>query len=90
MHFYVYVLLNPKDEIYIGQTNDLTKRHSQHNDPANDLSKHTKRHPGPWRLIHAESFSTRFEAVRREQALKSSQGRAWIRETFLAFKAGGC
>ena len=90
MHFYVYVLLNLDDEIYIGQTDDLTKRHYQHNEPANDLSKHTKRYPGPWRLIHAESLPTRSDALRREQALKSSRGRAWIRETFMVLKAGGC
>ncbi len=77
---WVYVLLNPQGKIYIGQTTDLATRVSQHNDPEYRGTLHTKRHPGPWRLIHKERIPTRKEAMRRERELKSARGRAWIRQ----------
>jgi len=89
MQFYVYVLANPFNAIYVGQTEDLIRRVQQHNDPANSLSKHTKRHSGPWRVIHSESFNTREEALRRERQLKTSRGRAWIRSSLLAMPEPG-
>jgi len=67
-------------KIYIGQTEDLARRITQHNAPAYRGTLHTKRHPGPWRLIYKEHFPTRHEAMRRERALKSSRGREWIRQ----------
>ena len=81
--YFVYVLANPDDRIYIGQTADLSRRLQQHNDPDNQLTKHTKKYCGPWRLVHAESLETRAQAMRREKQLKSSRGRTWLRTTFL-------
>ncbi len=75
----VYVLLNPQGKIYVGQTEDVLGRLSQHNDPRYRGTLHTKRHPGPWRLVYQEEFATRREAMRRERELKSSRGREWIR-----------
>ena len=72
-------MVNPHKEIYIGQTNNLSCRLAEHNDTNCRLTLHTKRHTGPWRLIHSENYSTRSEAMRREKQLKSSRGRAWIR-----------
>jgi putative endonuclease len=72
-------LASPEQAIYIGQTHDLAQRLTQHNDPQYRGTLHTKRHPGPWRLLMHEEFSTRREAMRREKELKSSRGRAWIR-----------
>jgi putative endonuclease len=82
--FFTYVLLNPQGEIYVGQTADLERRPAQHNDPHNRLTLHTKRHAGPWRLIHFEKFSSRSAAMRREKELKSGKGREWIRRCLLA------
>jgi len=65
MGYSVYVLLNPQGKIYVGQTRDLTRRLSEHNDPEYRGTLHTKRHSGPWRLVHQEEFSTRGEAMRR-------------------------
>ena len=79
MSYWVYVLVNPEGKLYIGQTDDLPRRLSQHNDPAYRGTLYTKRHPGPWRLVHKEQFATRRQAMRRERELKTSQGRAWIR-----------
>jgi putative endonuclease len=80
MAFFVYVLLNPKGETYVGHTDNLPRRLSQHNDPACRLTLHTKRHPGPWKLIHSERFPTRSAAMRRERELKTGKGRDWIRK----------
>jgi putative endonuclease len=84
--FWVYVLLNPQGEIYIGQTSDVSHRLTQHNDPNYRGTLHTKRHPGPWRLVHQEQFPTRREAMSRERELKSSRGRDWIRQ----YLSSGC
>jgi len=79
MAFFVYVLVNPRDETYVGQTADLERRLAQHNDANCRFTLHTKRHPGPWRLLHSETFTSRSAAMRRERELKSGKGREWIR-----------
>jgi len=83
MTFFVCVLLNPEDKIYIGQTADLERRIAQHNDPDCRLTLHTKRHAGPWCLLHFEKLSSRSAAMRREKELKSGRGREWIRRVLL-------
>ncbi|HWQ03236.1 MAG TPA: GIY-YIG nuclease family protein [Candidatus Nitrosotenuis sp.] len=83
MTYVVYVLLNPKNQTYVGQTIDLLQRLAQHNDPHCQLTLHTKRRPGPWRLLHSEEFPTRSAAMRREKELKSGKGREWIRRILL-------
>ena len=83
MAFFVYILQNSQAETYVGQTVDLQRRLAQHNDPDCRLTLHTKRHAGPWRLIHVEEFSSRSDAMRRERELKSGKGREWIRRVVL-------
>ena len=84
MSYFVYVLRSASSgKIYIGQTSDLEKRISQHNDPAYRITLHTKRNLGPWKLVHSEQFATRAQAMAREKALKSGQGRQWIRHSLL-------
>jgi putative endonuclease len=78
--FWVYVIQNPQGKRYIGQTDRLERRLHQHNDPAYTLTRTTKRFPGSWTLVHSETFPTRAEALAREKALKSSQGRAWLQQ----------
>jgi len=91
MNYSVYVLLNPQGKIYIGQTQNLAKRLTEHNDPNCLSTLHTKRHPGPWRLVHTETFSARADAMAREKTLKSGQGRQWIRDVLIPDPpAGGC
>ncbi len=83
MAFLVYVLQNSKGKIYIGQTSNLERRIAQHHDPDCRLTLHTKRHMGPWRLVHSEEFPSRSSAMRREKELKSGKGREWIRKVLL-------
>ena len=79
MSYFAYVLLNPDGRTYVGHTNDLDRRLFQHNDPEYHGTLHTKRFPGPWTLIHAEEFSSRSDAMRRERELKSGKGREFVK-----------
>ena len=72
MAFYVYIIQSQKDDsLYVGHTNNLEKRLSQHNNP--DGKSYTAKR-GPWKLKHKEVFSTRSEAMQREKFLKSHAG----------------
>ena len=83
MSFFVYFLLNPQGKTYVGQTNGLSHRLAQHNNPDCRLTLHTKRHPGPWKLIHQKQYLTRSAAIRRERELKTGKGRDWVRKVLL-------
>jgi putative endonuclease len=77
--FWVYVLVSATTgKRYIGQTDDLQRRLSEHNNPAHNPRKHTSRNVGPWCLVHSEQFANRADAMRREKFLKSGAGRAWL------------
>jgi len=80
--YYVYVLLSEStDKIYIGQTNNTVIREKRHNNELPSKSRsYTHKNKGPWRIVYTEKFATRKEAMRREKELKSSRGRAYIRE----------
>ena len=91
MGFAVYILRSQRDgRLYVGQTNDLQWRLAQHNDPNFRGTLHTKRHAGPWRLIHSEQFPTRADAMRRERQLKTGAGRRFIQGRLDTIQAGGC
>ena len=77
--FWVYVLQNPDGKLYIGQTDNLDRRSVQHNDPAYTLTRTTKRFRGPWKLVYSEEVLSRSAALAREKALKSGQGRMWLK-----------
>ena len=70
--FFVYVLRNRvSGRRYTGFTSDLVQRLGQHN---SGITKSTKNR-GLWELVYQEEYETRGEAMRREQFLKSGQGR---------------
>ena len=71
--WFIYVLKHSAtDQIYIGRTNDLKRRLSEHN---SNLEKATHRKDGKWRIVYAEIYKSKDDAVRREQRLKD-HGRA--------------
>lgn len=76
----VYVLTSENGRIYIGQTNDINRRLTEHN---RGQTSSTKRGGGVWRIVHSENCENRTIATQREKALKSSRGRSWIREVVL-------
>ena len=83
--YFVYVIWNANHQrYYIGQTENVGERVRQHNDPQNTFSRYTKRFSGSWELIHKEGFETRRDALAREKALKSGQGRQWLKDSVLS------
>ena len=80
--FWVYVLENPSGKLYVGSTDDLTRRLTEHNDPQRSKSKFTAKH-GPWALVWAESHCTRAAAVKRERQIKAMKSARWIRDNLL-------
>jgi putative endonuclease len=89
MPIIVYVLQSESSgTVYIGQTNDLERRLSEHNDRTSRRTLYTKRNAGPWRVLYTERYADRSSAMKREKALKGGQGRAWIKRELLGL--GGC
>ena len=75
--FHVYVLMSEKTgRTYVGSTEDVERRISEHN------AGHSRstRHGVPWKLVHSESFETRGEAVRKERYYKTGKGREELKE----------
>ncbi len=75
--FTVYVLYSARfDKIYIGYTSDMPNRFLSHNELA--TKGYTIRYR-PWVIAYTEIFETKTEAIKRENYLKSTQGRkfAW-------------
>ena len=76
--FTVYALYSLEfDKIYVGYTSNLTKRLLQHNELS--IKGYTVRYR-PWVVVFKEEYQTKTEAIKREKQLKSSRGRAYIRE----------
>ena len=66
--YYVYILKSDVNGmVYVGQTNDLTKRIDFHN---SNRARWTKRYQ-PWKMIFKEVYATRSEAMKREKQLKN-------------------
>jgi len=71
MH-YVYVLKSLKDlKLYIGKTDDLKRRFSEHQ---KDKVKSTKNRR-PLSLVFYEAFAMKEDAARRERYFKTSKGK---------------
>ncbi len=73
---YVYVCLSKKDNnFYIGYTKNLRKRLQQHNAKINFSTKSRL----PLKLIYVECCLNEEDAKRRENYLKTSQGRRFLK-----------
>ncbi|MFQ5779144.1 MAG: GIY-YIG nuclease family protein [Terriglobia bacterium] len=71
MPFWVYVLGSVKDgKTYTGSTGDLGRRLREHHE--GEVAATCRRRP--LRLLYAEEFPTRAEAVRRERYFKTPEG----------------
>ncbi len=70
--YYVYILQSLKvEKLYIGHTDNLTRRVEEHNTGRG--GRYTRQN-GPWTLVYSESHSDRSSAVKRERYLKSTRG----------------
>lgn len=79
--YYVYVIQNENNTIYIGQTDNIEKRLLRHNGVL--LSKtrsYTKIHKGHWKIVYKEILEPRSSAIMREKYLKSHIGRDWLKK----------
>ncbi len=73
--FFVYIIQSKKDfSFYIGQTSDLDSRLNKHNE---GLSKYTSSKI-PWKLVYFEMYSTRAEAIKREQEIKLKKSKKYL------------
>ena len=80
--YYVYILRSLKDRLfYIGYSDDLRTRVSDHNKGKN-LS--TKNHL-PMELIFYESFPTKMDALKRERYCKTTKGKVTLRQMLKYF-----
>ena len=76
--YYVYALFSKRyDKIYIGFSENPERRLQFHNDPDN---KGWSKSYQPWEIIYTETLDSKREALIREKQLKSSRGRAFVRE----------
>jgi len=74
--YYVYILLSLYDKnFYIGLTNDLKRRLSEHKQGKNIST--AKRLP--LRLIYYEAFTSEKDARRREKYFKTTKGKKTLR-----------
>lgn len=79
---YVYVLRSIKsDKWYIGCTNDLRKRFSEH---MNNKSTYTKG-KGPFEIIYYEASRNKLDGFAREKYLKSGMGRRFLKNRLKRF-----
>jgi putative endonuclease len=75
--FAVYVLENQNDKSwYIGQTDNLKRRLQEHNNKQGGRT--TKRKLGEWKLIYAEAYIDKRDAIGREKFLKGGSGRKYL------------
>jgi len=82
--FTVYILQSQSlNRYYVGFTNDLERRLSEHN---RKKGKYTDAGI-PWQLVYFETFSTKIEAMNREKFIKGKKSRAFI-ETLISSSSG--
>lgn len=73
--YYVYILYSKSlDRFYTGQSGDVGDRFIRHNQGRSKSTKGGR----PGRLVYAEQFETRSQAVRREQEIKDKKSRFYI------------
>lgn len=65
--FYLYILKNTDDKIYIGHTNNLERRIQYHKN--GNGAKFVKAF-GEFNLVYDEEFERRSDAMKREKQLK--------------------
>ncbi|HFC76656.1 MAG TPA: GIY-YIG nuclease family protein [Candidatus Moranbacteria bacterium] len=75
--FYVYILISKKDnKFYIGYTNDLKRRLTEHSQGKTKSIKYRC----PFQLLCYEAYNHKAEAMKRELFLKSSDGKKDLRK----------
>ena len=74
--YYVYLIQNENGEIYIGFTEDLKQRLSQHNNSDNYSTRGRN-----WELAYYEAYCSKEDALERERKLKHhGQSKRWLKK----------
>ncbi|OGP62606.1 MAG: hypothetical protein A2170_09180 [Deltaproteobacteria bacterium RBG_13_53_10] len=80
MSWYVYILKSTKDkDLYIGSTNDIRRRLSEHNSGIVESTKHRM----PFELEAFVAVKVKTKAVELEQYFKTGSGRAVLQKRIL-------
>lgn len=69
MNYFVYIVKCIDGSFYTGIATNLEKRIKEHNGQLKGGAKYT-RGKGPVKLVHAEEYKTRSEALKREAEIK--------------------
>lgn len=69
MSYAVYVLLTSSNTFYTGQTNNLEKRLKQHREKTCKSAKYMRKFKS-FKLVHAETYPTLSQALKREAEIK--------------------
>ena len=73
--YIVYVLISESfNKTYIGYTSDLDRRMLEHNETGKGYTKRFR----PWKILFAEYYPTKKEAIIRERYFKTGKGREEI------------
>ncbi len=73
----VYILYSESfNRYYVGYTNDLIRRVSEHNRKKGKFTDAGI----PWKLVHTELYSTKKEAMAREKFIKRKKSKSFILE----------
>ena len=73
--YVLYILYSERlDHYYVGYTNDLERRLSEHN---RRKGKYTDRGI-PWTLVYTEDYETKSDAEKREAYIKGRKSRLYI------------
>lgn len=79
--YYVYIIqsINHPDQVYVGCTEDIKKRLSNHN---NGTTPHTDKFK-PWKIATYVAFEDKVKAYEFEKYLKSGSGREFRNKRLL-------
>jgi len=76
--YYVYVLENQNDKsLYIGMTTNLKQRLKEHSSGYGCRTTSLKKN---WKLIYAEFYLNKKDAIGREKFLKGGSGRKYLKK----------
>jgi len=73
--YYVYVLISLRDnKFYIGFSEDVQQRFSEHNSGKNVSTKSRR----PFKLLYYEAHLSKEDALRRERYFKTAKGKTTL------------
>ena len=73
--YYVYVLKLKNNDLYVGRSDDLKRRISEHEEGKVESTQYFR----PLTLIYYEAFLKKEDAIRRELYLKTSTGKRMLK-----------